>query len=66
MTARLYCKHCARHYDVPLEDVRIMQAQESEHITFAHNTYYYDDDCFFKNVNRYKREQLEMEKCGNE
>ena len=66
MTARLYCKHCARHYDVPLEDVRLMQAKEGENITFAHNTYYYDDDCFFKSINRYKREQQEMENCGDE
>lgn len=66
MRARLYCRHCARHYDVPLEDVRLMQAKEGANITFAHNTYYYDDDCFFKNVNRYKKEQPETESCDDE
>lgn len=43
-----------------------MQAKEGANITFAHNTYYYDDDCFFKNVNRYKKEQPETESCDDE
>lgn len=66
MTARLYCRHCAQHFDVDLEDVRLMQDRESDNMTFAHNTYYYDDDCFFKNVSRYKRAQQGNESSGDE
>lgn len=57
MRARLYCKHCEKHYDVDLDDVRMMQERNSAHIIFAHNTYYYDDGCFFKTINLYKREK---------
>lgn len=61
MKTRLYCTHCEKYYDVPLKDVRMLQEAKSESITYAHNTYYYDDDCFFKSVAAMKRDLLNRE-----
>lgn len=55
MKARLYCNHCEKYYDVALKDVRLMQESNREDITFSHNTYYYENDCFFKALDRLKR-----------
>lgn len=54
MKARLYCKHCEKYYDVPLKDVRLVQETNGDQITFAHNTYYFEEECFFKTVNTLK------------
>jgi hypothetical protein len=55
MKARLYCEHCEKYYDVPLKDVRLVQEANSGRITFSHNTYYYEEGCFFKTVNSLKQ-----------
>lgn len=60
MQARLYCKHCEKYYNVPLNDVRLMQETKSENITFTHNTYYYEDEgCFFKTIREIKSDAQE-------
>ncbi len=64
MKARIHCKHCEKYYDVELEDVRLIQAVNGESITFAHNTYYYDDDCFFKTLNRIRRDIKEKQESA--
>lgn len=59
MKARLYCSHCEKHYEVKVEDVRLMQDFNNKNITFKHNTYYYESGCFFKNVVILKRQIVE-------
>ena len=54
MRVRLYCRHCEKHYEIALKDVRMVQAHHRDRFTFAHNTYYYDDGCFFTALNQHK------------
>jgi hypothetical protein len=54
MTSRLFCAHCQKHYKVDLENVNLVKKYKSENIRFANNTYYYDNGCFFKDVNSLK------------
>ena len=56
MKTRLYCKHCKKYYDVPLQDVRLLQEEHSGHLTFQNNTYYYEGDCFFKMLHQVKHD----------
>jgi hypothetical protein len=55
MKARLYCSHCEKHYEVEVDNVRLMQKFNNENIVFKHNTYYYASGCFFKDVVILKR-----------
>jgi len=57
MKARIHCKHCEKYYDVELDDVRLVQETDGDSITFAHNTYYYNNDCFFKTLNQLRRDR---------
>jgi len=52
MTARLFCSHCNKYYEVDLTQIKLMQNHNNEEMLFTHNTYFYDKDiCFFKAFN---------------
>lgn len=52
MTARLFCSHCNKYYEVDLTQIRLMQSMKEENFSFAHNTYFYEsENCFFKIFN---------------
>ena len=55
MTARLFCEHCDKFYEVNLEDVRLMLKDKKECLNFAHNTYFYKGGCFFETLKKTKK-----------
>jgi len=55
MTTRLFCKHCDKFYEVDIKDIRFMQEHMSEDLSFSHNTYFFNDGCFFKKLNTFKK-----------
>ena len=56
MTARLFCHHCDKHYEVELEKIKLMQELNGDHITYSRNTYFYEGECFFKTISKLQRE----------
>jgi len=56
MKARLFCEHCDKFYEVNIEEIRIIQNIESDNMSFAHNTYFYKDGCFFDTLKNCKKE----------
>jgi len=54
MTTRLFCTHCEKHYKVDLKNINLIKKYKSENIRFANNTYYYNNGCFFKDLNSLK------------
>lgn len=61
MQVRLYCTHCQKHYEVEVDNVKLLQKHNSQNLKFQNNTYYYDGGCFFKDVVILKRQ---VEKNG--
>ena len=55
MTARLFCEHCEKYYEVNIEDIRFMQEKEKECLSFAHNTYFFKEGCFFQRLKQLKK-----------
>jgi len=55
MKSRLFCNHCDKYFEVDIENIRLVQEFKGEHILFAHNTYFYNYGCFFKELNKLKR-----------
>jgi hypothetical protein len=52
MTARLFCSHCNKYFEVDLSQIRLIQSINEESFSFAHNTYFYEsENCFFKTLN---------------
>lgn len=54
MTSRLFCAHCNKHYKVDMANVNLIKKYKQENISFSNNTYYYENGCFFKDVNSLK------------
>jgi len=48
MTTRLFCEHCDKFYEVDLKDIHLMKEKKKECLSFAHNTYFFKDGCFFE------------------
>lgn len=57
MTARLFCHHCGKHYEVDIEAIKLFQQYHSTQLTFERNTYYCESGCFFKILNTIKLKQ---------
>lgn len=56
MTTRLFCEHCDKFYEVDMKDIRFMQEQKKECLSFAHNTYFFKNGCFFQELGKYRKE----------
>lgn len=58
MYTRVFCEHCDRHYEVDLEEARLVEKFHSEKITFSNNTHYFrnDKECFFNLVRKLKKQ----------
>ena len=54
MTTRLFCEHCDKFYEVDMKDIRFMIKQKKEFLRFAHNTYFFNNGCFFQKLRNYK------------
>jgi len=65
MKVRLFCNHCDKHFEVNVNKIRLMQKLNNEHITYANNTYYYHEGCFFKKINQLEQENNIMENISN-
>lgn len=62
MKTRLFCHHCNKGYEVDTQSISYMKDHKKESLSFLDDTYYYDDGCFFKTLNRLKREENIKEK----
>ena len=58
MTARLFCEHCDKFFEVDVKDVRLMLENKKESLRFAHNTYFYKGGCFFETLKQTKKQVL--------
>jgi hypothetical protein len=54
MLSRLFCSHCEKYYKVDVENIKLVQEHMESNLRYANNTYYYDNGCFFKELNRLK------------
>ena len=59
MLSRLFCTHCQKHYKVDFENVKLMQEHKAQNVRYANNTYYYDNGCFFKELTKLKKSNIE-------
>lgn len=56
MKEKLYCQHCQKTYNIPINDLQLMMFYNAKAIEVKNDSYYYDDDCFFKTLNLYKQQ----------
>ena len=56
MTVRLFCEHCDKFYEVDVKDVRFMLEETKESLSFAHNTYFFKDGCYFQKLRELKKD----------
>ncbi|MCW8821932.1 MAG: hypothetical protein OQK45_06870 [Sulfurovum sp.] len=57
MNTRIFCQHCDSHYEVDLEEARLVQKYHNDRISFENNTYYFrNTECFFHLVKQLKRQ----------
>jgi len=56
MKARLFCRHCDKHYEVEVDDIRAVQAFTGKPIAYDRNTYFFTEGCFFKTLGRCKKQ----------
>ncbi len=66
MKSRLFCRHCEKHYEVDVNDIKFMQLHQNEHLSYDRNTYYYTNGCFFKTLNTLKRTHNDYLKMGDD
>jgi len=59
MISRLFCAHCEKYYKVDVENIKLVQERMGSNLRYANNTYYYEDGCFFKDLNKVKNSKNE-------
>lgn len=64
MKKKMYCQHCQKTYKVPIDDLQLMMFYNAKAIEVKNESYYYDDDCFFKTLNLYKKQLLDQRKLS--
>jgi diadenosine tetraphosphatase ApaH/serine/threonine PP2A family protein phosphatase len=62
MKKKLFCYQCEKEYEVKIDEITYMQDHKKGSITFAEETYYFDEGCFFQTLNRLKKEENTKEK----
>lgn len=57
MKAKLFCHRCEQEYEVFLENIEFMQKHKNSSLSFIDEQYHFKEECFFKTLNRLKREK---------
>ncbi len=65
MPTTVYCHHCGKRYPTAVEDAMRVREAEPEHLVATADGYRYSGGCYFKTLNRLKRQDAPDRSKGN-